>query len=54
MLVDADYADAVEPSLVVDQPPLAFGEDRTVRGMPGDSESGRDAGHCEVIDDDPG
>jgi len=53
MLIDTDHPDAVEPVRVIDQPPAAFGEDSTVRGVPGHPETGSDAGHGEVVDDDP-
>lgn len=35
MFVNTDDRDAVEPGLVADQDPLAFGQDGVVRGVPG-------------------
>lgn len=51
MLVDTDRGHPIEPGGVVDQSPLAFGEDGGVRGAPGHSETGGDAGHGEMVDD---
>ena len=44
--------DAVEPVRVVDQHPLAFGEDRVVGGVPRHAEALGDAGHGEVLTHD--
>jgi len=54
MLVDTDRGDPVEPGGVVDESPLAFGEDRGVRGMPRHPEACRGAGDGEVVDHDRG
>ena len=53
MLVDADHADAIEPGRVIDQDPLALGQDRAVGGVPGDPQALGDPGHREVLDHDP-
>jgi hypothetical protein len=53
VLVDADHGDAVEPGRVVDQEPLAFGQDRVVRGVPRDPEPLGDPGDGQVLDHDP-
>lgn len=50
MLVDADHPNAVEPGRVLDQKPVALGEDGVVRGVPGDAEPGSDPGDGEVVD----
>lgn len=50
VLVDADHPNAVEPGRVLDQKPLALGEDGVVRGVPGDAEPGSDPGDGEVVD----
>ena len=52
VFVDADDSDVVEPGRVVDQGPLAFGQDGVVGGVPGDPESFGDAGDGEVLNDD--
>jgi hypothetical protein len=52
VLVDADHPDAVEPAGVVDQHPLALGEDRVVRGVLRHRETFGDAGDGEVADHD--
>lgn len=52
MLVDADRGDPVEPCRVIDQLPLPFSEDRTVRRGPGHAQPGGDAGHREVVEDE--
>ncbi len=52
VLVDADRGDAVEPGRIVDQPPLALGEDRGVRGVPRHPQACRGAGDGEVVDHD--
>jgi len=54
VLVDPDHGDAVEPVRTSDQDPLAFGEDRVVRGVPRDPEALGDAGDGQVLTDDPG
>jgi hypothetical protein len=50
VLVDADHGDAVEPGGIVDQHSTPFSEDRVVRRVPTDTESGGDAGDGEVVD----
>ena len=52
VLVDADRGDPVEPGRVVDEAPLAFGEDRGVRGVPRHPETGGGARDGEVVDHD--
>ena len=54
MLVDTDRGHPVEPGRVVDEPPLALGEDRGVRGMPRHPEACCCAGDREVVDHDRG
>jgi hypothetical protein len=49
MLVHPDRGDTVEAVLVVDQDPLAFGQDRVVGGVPGDPETFGDPGDREVL-----
>jgi hypothetical protein len=49
VLVDADYAHAVEPGGVVDEDALAFGQDRIVGGVPGDPVSLGDPGHRQMV-----
>ena len=39
VLVDTDHPDAVEPAGLVDQDPLALGQDRVVGGVPRDPET---------------
>ena len=51
MLVHADGLHAVEPGRVVDQDPLAFGQDRRVGGVPRHPEPFGDAGDGEVLHD---
>jgi hypothetical protein len=53
MLVDANDPDTVEPAGVVDQHPLALGEHGVVGGVPGNTETGGDPGHRQVLDHDP-
>ena len=52
VLIDADDLHAVEPGRVVDQDPLAFGQDRRVGGVPRHPEPFGDAGDGEVLDHD--
>ena len=49
VLVDTNDGDAVETVVVIDQQPVAFGEDGVVGGVPGDAEPGRDPGDREVL-----
>jgi hypothetical protein len=49
VFIDADHGHAVEPGGVVDQDPLAFGQDSVVGGVPGDGESLGDPGDGEVL-----
>jgi hypothetical protein len=53
VLIDADDPDAVEPCRVVDQDPLALGEDCVVGGVPRDAETFGDPGDGEVSDHNP-
>lgn len=53
MLIHPDDAHPVEPGRIGDQDPVAFGQDRGVRGVPGHAESFSDSGHGEVLDHDP-
>ena len=52
MLIDPDDLHAVEPPVVIDQDPLALGQDCAVGGVPCDSEPFGDAGDSEVLNDD--
>lgn len=52
VLIDADDLHAVEPVGVVDQDPLALGQDRVVGGVPGDVEPLGDPGNSEVLHDE--
>lgn len=52
VLVDTDRGHPIEPGRVIDQHPVSLSEDRTVRGMPRDSETGRGPRDGEVVDDD--
>lgn len=52
MLVDTDDADAVEAGRVVDQDPLALGEDGAVGGVPGHGQCLGEAGDGEVLADE--
>ena len=52
MLIDAQGRDPVEPAGSVDQTTPTLGENRTVRGMPGHPQTGRGAGHREMVDHD--
>ena len=52
MLVDTDRGHSVEPGRVVDESPLALGEDRSVRGMPRHPEACCGAGNGEMVDHD--
>lgn len=54
VLVDADHLDPVKASLVVDEDPAAFGEDRIVGGVPRDSQSLSNTGDSQVLTDDRG
>ncbi len=49
VFVHADSGDAVEPGGVLDQDPLALGQDRVVGGVPGNPEPFGDPGHGEVL-----
>ena len=49
VLVDADHLHAVEPVRVVDQDPLALGQDRVVGGVPRDPEPLGDPGDGQVL-----
>ena len=51
--IDTKHPDTVEPGGVGDQDPPALGQDGVVGGVPGDSESLRDADDREVLADDP-
>ncbi len=51
VLVDSDHVDGVEAGRVIDQQPLALGEDSVVGGVPGDVQPGGDPCDREVIDD---
>lgn len=53
VLVYAEDTHRVEPGWVIDQDPLAFGQDRVVRGVPGNTEAFGDARHRQVPDHDP-
>ena len=53
VLIDANDLHALEPRGVVDQQPIAFGQDRVVGGVPRDPESLGDTGDGEVCDHDP-
>ena len=53
VLVDADDGDPVEPGRVVDQNPLALGEDGVVGGVPGHPEGLGDPGDGQVLAHDP-
>ena len=52
VLIHADHAHAVEPVRVVDQHPLALGQDRVVGGVPRDPESLGDTGDGQMLDHD--
>ena len=52
MLVDADHRDAVEPGWVIDQCPLALGEDRGVRRVPGHPQARGYTRDREMVDHD--
>jgi hypothetical protein len=54
VLIDADRGDPVEPGRIIDQTPLALGEDRVVRRRSGHSQPSGDARDREVIEHDPG
>ena len=49
VLIDADHGDAVEPVRVVDQDPLALGQDRVVGGVPRHPEPLGDPGDGQVL-----
>ena len=49
VLIDAENLDAVEPVRIVDQDPLALGQDGVVGGVPGDPESFSDTGDGQVL-----
>ncbi len=49
VLIDPEDPDAVEPGLVADEDPLAFGQDGLVGGVPCDTESFSDAGDGEML-----
>lgn len=52
VLIHADDPDSVEAVLVVDEDPLAFGQDGVIGGVPGDREPFGDAGNGQVLDHD--
>jgi hypothetical protein len=52
VLIDTDGGHPVEAVFVVDQHPLAFGEDGDVRCVPGDAEGFGNASDGQVLDDD--
>ncbi len=54
VLIDPDGGDPGEPGRIVDQHPLALGDDRLVGGMPGHSQPGSDAADGEVVHDHTG
>jgi len=54
MLIDADDRHVLEPCRVLDQHSFPLGQHGTVRGVPGDSGTGRDPADGEMPDDDPG
>ena len=51
VLIDANDLHALEPRGVVDQQPLAFGQDRVVGGVPRHRETLVDPGHRQVLHD---
>ena len=51
MLIDADRSDAIEPVRVIDQTPLALGENRRVRRRPRHPEPCGDAGEGQMVQD---
>ena len=51
MLIDADRSDAIEPVRVIDQTPLALGENRRVRRRPRHPEPCGDAGDGQMVQD---
>src|SRR3546814_14105437 len=53
VLVETDHGDLVEPVFVVDEHPPSFGQDSSVRGVPGDSEALGDSGDGQVLSDQP-
>jgi hypothetical protein len=53
VLIYTDDQHVVEPCRVVDQDPLALGEDGVVGGVPRDPEPFGDPGDGEVSDHDP-
>jgi hypothetical protein len=52
VLIDTDHTHAVEAGRVVDQDPLAFGQDGVVGGVPRHCQGGGDPGHAQVPDYD--
>ncbi len=52
VLVDTDRLHAVEPGGVIDEHPLAFGQDRVVGGVPRHPKPFSDPGDAQVSDDD--
>ena len=53
VLVDSEDQRVVEACGVIDQDPLALGQDNVVGGVPRDPEPFGDPGHREVLDHDP-
>ena len=53
VLIDAGHGDTLEPGGVGDEHPLAAGQDRIVRGVPGHRQSLGDTGHAQVLTHDP-
>jgi hypothetical protein len=53
MLIHPDRLDAVEPAGVVDQDPLALGQDRVIGGVPRNAEPLSDPRHGQVATHDP-
>ena len=53
MLINTDHLHRVEPGRVLDQDPLAFGEDGGVGGVPRHAQALSDPGHAQVRDHDP-
>lgn len=54
VFIDPDRGDTFEPGRVVDQHPVPLGEDRVIRGVPGNAESFSDPGDGQVLTHDRG
>lgn len=53
MLVNPDHVDSVETGRAADQHPLPFGQHRSVRGVPRNTQPLGDPGHAQVLAHDP-